>query len=121
MSNDVYGEGTRLRRHTGSVPSKTVSIYMAGDVSHAKQVIRQFVLQEPSCVTVVAADYVYAGGEEAGFVVAFRAYPRFPGDVGGLSSKATRLANRLREALGQRSYMIDDGTTTRWFNEEAAE
>lgn len=93
---------------------------MAGDVAHAKQVIRKFCREMPSCVTVVEAAYIYTGGEEAGFVATFRAYPRFPESAGPMLSKAKSLAVRLRSELGQRSYMIDDGVTTSWFSGEKA-
>lgn len=120
MSENVYGNATRLAAvaFARSQPSKSVSVYMAGDVAHAKQVVRKFCREMPSCVTVVEAAYIYTGGEEAGFVVTFRAYPRFPESAGLLATKASFLADRLRQELGQRSYMIDDGVTTSWFSEE---
>lgn len=122
MSQNVYGNATRLASGgpTSSLTSRSVSIYMAGDVAHAKQVIRKFCREMPSCVTVVEAAYLYTGGEEAGFVVTFRAYPRFPESAGLLATKASFLADRLRDELGQRSYMIDDGVTTSWFSGEKA-
>lgn len=123
MSENVYGNATRLvaGAPASSLASRSVSIYMAGDVAHAKQVIRKFCREMPSCVTVVEAAYLYTGGEEAGFVVTFRAYPRFPESAGLLATKASSLANRLREELGQRSYMVDDGTTTTWVSDKEVE
>lgn len=116
MSDNVYGTSTRLgtAEQSHSLPSKSVAIYMAGDVGHAKQVVRKFCRDVPSCVTVVEAAYIYTGGEESGFVATFRAYPRFPESAGPLREKAQALAEWLRDELGQRSYMIDDGTTTSW-------
>lgn len=93
---------------------------MAGDISHAMQVIRRFCQDVPCCVTVAQASYIYTGGEEAGFVVGFRNYPRFPSDPYTLRSTAADLADRLRSELGQRSWMLvdADGMTT-WSSKHA--
>jgi len=117
----MYGSSTHSRkwvRLTASCPTEEVSVYMAGDVEHAKQVIRRFCKDEPSCVTVTPTAYIYTGGEEAGFVVAFRNYPRFPSARGSLEVKARELAEMLREALGQKSYMIVAESGTTWSTEE---
>jgi hypothetical protein len=91
---------------------------MAGDIEHAKQVIRLFCKDEPSCVTVTPTAYIYTGGEEAGFVVAFRNYPRFPSARGSLEVKARELAETIRTALGQKSYMIVAESGTIWRTEQ---
>ena len=87
---------------------------MAGDVEHAKQVIRRWCKESPCCVTVTPTTFIYRGGEEDGFVVGFRNYPRFPTDHYTLRSMAADLAEALRGELGQDSYMsVDhDGVTT---------
>ena len=121
MSANVYGESTRTPKAVAALPSGSISIYMAGDVVHAKQIIRKFCREMPSCVTLVAADYLYTGGEEAGFIVTFRVYPRFPESAGLLKTKADFLAELLRKQLGQRSYMVDDGTTTTWVSDREVE
>lgn len=96
-------------------PTRVVEVFMAGDVEHAKQIVRKFCLESPCCVTVTPTTFVYTGGEEAGFVVGFRNYPRFPTDPYTLRAAASDLAERLREALGQRSYMsVDAGGMTTW-------
>jgi len=87
---------------------------MAGDVEHAKQVIRRFCVDFPTCVTVSPTTYIYTGGEEVGFVVAFRNYPRFPTTLAALESKASSLANLLRESLAQDSCMIVCPAVTSW-------
>ena len=111
----MYGSSTRIGGvDKASIPSMTVTIYMAGSVDHAKQVVRKFCRVRPSCVTVTPTDYVYDGGEEAGFSVSFRAYPRFPSEIDTLPGKASDLAGLLMDELGQRSYMIDDGVMVVW-------
>jgi hypothetical protein len=94
--------------------TRVIELFMAGDVEHAKQIIRVFCKDSPCCVTVTPTTYVYRGGEEAGFVVGFRNYPRFPGDAYSLRSLASDLGEQLRNATGQDSYMIVDanGMTT---------
>ena len=121
MSANVYGESTRTPKAVASLPSGSISIYMAGDVVHAKQIIRKFCREMPSCVTLVSADYLYTGGEEAGVIVTFRVYPRFPESAGLLKTKANFLAELLRKQLSQRSYMVDDGTTTTWVSDKEVE
>lgn len=96
-------------------PTRVVEVFMAGDIAHAKQVIRRFCRDIPCCVTVTQTAFIYDGGEEAGFVVGFRNYPRFPTDAYTLRSTATDLAERLRVELGQKSYMtVDAGGQTTW-------
>lgn len=95
--------------------TRVVEVFMAGDVGHAMQVIRRFCRDVPCCVTVTPTTFVYMGGEESGFVVGFRNYPRFPSDAYTLRSTAADLADRLRPELAQRSYMIvDAGGMTTW-------
>lgn len=106
------GEPRETRRHE---PTKVVELFVAGDVEHAKQVIRRFCMERPCCVTVTPTTYVYRGGEESGFVVGFRNYPRFPSDAGDLRTLAADLGDALRRELGQDSYMVvDHGGMTSW-------
>lgn len=118
----MYGDATKVKAACGAAhgsrsltePTRTVEVFMAGDIGHAKQVIRRFCRDVPCCVTVTPTTYIYRGGEEAGFVVAFRNYPRFPADSYTLRATASDLAEKLRDELGQDSYMtVDaDGMTT---------
>jgi hypothetical protein len=91
-----------------------VSLYMAGDIKHAKQVIRLYCKYNPACVTVTPTTFIYRGGEEAGFVVGFRNYPRFPSHLAAIESHAVSLADELREQLGQDSHMIVSSASTVW-------
>lgn len=109
----MYGESTKSTKSAGCAPC-SVEVFMAGDVEHAKQVVRRFCKDRPSCVTVTPTSYIYTGGEEAGFVVSFRSYPRFPADAAELTGKATELATRLVAELAQDSYMIVTPTATKW-------
>ena len=90
-----------------------VTIYMAGDVAHARQVVRAFVL-EGLCVTLEPTDYVYTGGVESGFRIGLLNYPRFPSSPSEILQKAVRLAARLREDLAQHSFLIVTPEKTYW-------
>ncbi len=117
----MYGTATHIhddaaaagetRRHE---QTRVVELFMAGDIEHAKQVIRRFCKERPCCVTVTPTTYIYNGGEEAGFVVGVRNYPRFPTDAHTLREEAGDIGDALRDALGQDSYMVvdHDGLTT---------
>lgn len=110
----MYGASTRFRKHSASCDTAEVSLYMAGDIEHAKQVIRLYCKHNPTCVTVTPTTFIYRGGEEAGFVVGFRNYPRFPSDLAALEAHASPLADELREQLGQDSHMIVTSVDTVW-------
>jgi hypothetical protein len=112
----MYGSKPENVTTTGTVECETaiVSLYMAGDVEHAKQIVRRFCKEVPVCVTVSPTSYIYTGGEELGFVVTFRNYPRFPSTQAALKSKASALANLLRESLAQDSCMIVTPRVTLW-------
>lgn len=77
------------------VPTLQFSIYMAGDVAQAKQVCREHCFFVGLCVTVEPVDYIYTGGEEAGFRVGLINYPRFPTTSDDLRTKAFELADTL--------------------------
>ena len=109
----MYG----MQRDPKACPSADASVYMAGDVCHAKQVIRAWCKSHPSCVTVSSTTYIYSGGEESGFVVSFRNYPRFPSSSASLLEKSRLLAAELLVRLGQDSYMIVCGELTEWHTE----
>lgn len=123
----MYGKSTTTKYRTPQSgetvrhePTRVVEVFMAGDIEHAKQIVRRFCIDTPICVTVTPTTFVYTGGEESGFVVGFRNYPRFPTDPYSLRAAAADLAERLREALGQRSYMsVDAGGMTTWITRDA--
>lgn len=119
--NAMYGESTVIHRPTAAVgevsrhdQTRIVEVFMAGDIEHAKQLIRRYCAESPCCVTVTPTTYIYRGGEEAGFVVGVRNYPRFPADSYTLRERASEIGELLRDAMGQDSYMVADhsGQTT---------
>lgn len=102
-------------------PAITVEIFMAGDIAQAKQEIRRFVLENKICVTVSPIDYIYNGGQEAGFVVGLRNYPKFPSDAYTLRRLARDLAELLRRELCQDSFMVSDGSQSVWSSTRGSE
>lgn len=120
---DMYGQTTRIADARMKRPdedirheqTRVVEIYMAGDLEHAKPVVRHFCHKYKVCVTLTPTTFFYNGGEESGFVVGFRNYPKFPTDSYTLRRTAQELADWLREELFQRSYMVVDcGGMTTW-------
>lgn len=82
------------------------TIHMAGDINHARQICRLFVL-EGACVQLAACDYIYTGGMETGFTARIMHYARFPKEESELLDQAQRLAYILCEHLGQMSFSIE--------------
>ena len=96
------------------IPSYWIKLYMAGDLSQAKQVCREFCFAKGWCVTVSPTTYIYTGGEEEGFMIGMVNYPRFPTDHLVLWNKAKELAKLLRTRLCQHSYLLQDPYKTLW-------
>lgn len=99
-----------------TAPTIRFNIYMAGDLAQAKQVCREYCLDVGLCVHVEPVDFIYTGGEEAGFKVGLINYPRFPADVAQIAERATALADRLMLRLCQHSYSIVGPSETVWFS-----
>lgn len=102
------------------VPTIRFDIYMAGDSAQAKQVCREYCFAEGFCVHIEPVDFIYTGGEEAGFKVGIINYPRFPTTEGDLREKAGSLADLLMTRLCQHSYSIVGPSVTEWFSRRPA-
>jgi hypothetical protein len=92
---------------------------MAGDITQAKQVCREYCWEVGLCVTIEPTTYIYTAGEEEGFRVRLINYPRFPNNYDGLRARAVALAARLAIKCCQRSYTIAGPDTTEWFTLDA--
>lgn len=101
-------------------PTIRFDIYMAGDLAQAKQVCREYCFDAGLCVHVEPVDFIYTGGEEAGFKVGIINYPRFPATESALRDTATVLAKRLMERLCQHSFSIVGPAETEWFSRRPA-
>lgn len=107
-------------------PTKVVhtirfDIFMAGDINHAKQVCREYCYEVGLCVSVEPVDFIYTGGEEAGFKIGLMNYPRFPTDKATLKVRATTLAENLMKILCQQSFSIVGADETEWFSRRPSE
>jgi len=83
-----------------------IHIWMAGDYDAARHVCRTICSEKGACYSISKTDYIYSGGEEAGFVVNLINYPRFPKKPKELMNEARLLGKRLADYLGQGSYTI---------------
>lgn len=100
-----------------TVETYTLNLYMAGDIHQARQVCREYCMEVGLCVTVTPTTYIYTGGEEAGFIVGFINYPRFPASSGELWDTAMSLAKQLRNRLCQHSFTIVGPDNSEWHTE----
>lgn len=82
-------------------------IWMAGDYDDAKRVCREVCAEKGACYSITPHDFIYSGGEEAGFCVTVLNYPRFPKTPQCLSDETASLAHKLMLRLGQGSYTIE--------------
>lgn len=96
--------------------SATVEIFLAGPIEVAKQIIRRECMARGLCVTIEPTLYIYTGGEETGYRVALRNYPRFPVSVQDLEARARELFHVLLDETHQNSGMIQGPVETVWFS-----
>jgi hypothetical protein len=96
-----------------SAPTFTATIHMAGCYRTATEVCRRFCM-EGLCVTVEPSTFVYTGGAEEGFRIGLLNYPRFPAEPDKIVQTAFRLADKLRKACCQHSWLIVTPTETIW-------
>lgn len=101
-----------------SSPTFNYAIYMAGDYAKAKQVCRVYCWNVGMCINIMPADYIYTGGEEAGFKIEFINYPRFPITEVALLMHAQTLAALLAEQLCQKSWSIVGPNETHWYSRD---
>jgi hypothetical protein len=94
---------------------------MSGQIEVAKQIIRRDVLANPLCVTIEPTTYIYAGGEESGFVVGLLNYPRFPSTQAALDDRAEYMARELLDGTHQHSALIQSPFQTVWITRRAGE
>lgn len=90
------------------------TVHMAGDINHARQVIRKFVL-EGACVQLTPCEYIYTGGLEVGFTARFIQYPRFVQHEHTIYRNAEKLGALLCEELCQASFTIETSAGVYYF------
>lgn len=97
-------------------PTIRFDIFMAGDLAGAKQICRRYCFDVGLCVTIEPVDFIYTGGEEAGFKIGLINYPRFPSTEADLNAHAVALGHLLMEGLFQQSFSVVGPAETEWFS-----
>lgn len=92
----------------------TVRLYLSGPIEVAKQTIRAETMRAGLCVTIETTDYIYTGGEEAGYVVGLLNYPRFPCEPQQLEERARDLMQKLLLETHQHSALMVTPAQSEW-------
>lgn len=105
---------------TGATTTATyqATIWIAGDIESAKQVIRERAYYDGMCVTVTPTTFIYTGGEESGVSLGICEYPRFPRPHAEILEAARHLVSVLLPALNQRTALIVATDVTEWISIE---
>lgn len=98
------------------VPTYTVRLYVAGDIESAKRLLRREFYSRGGCVTVERTDFLYTGGEEAGMVIGFVNYPRFPKEPADIWQRAAKIAEALLPELNQKTALLVAPDRTAWLS-----
>ena len=96
-----------------SEPTRSVTLYVAGDFAAARQACREFCM-DGLCVTVTPTTFVYTGGAEDGVSVGLVNYLRFPSSHEELADTAARLGEFLLGRLCQHSFLVVQPDRTVW-------
>lgn len=90
----------------------TARLYVAGPIEKAKEIIRRECFPKGLCVTIEPTTYIFAGGEEVGYVVGMIDYPRYQDAHHLLFDKAQRLLETLvRETHQWSGTIVTPGAT----------
>jgi len=90
-------------------------IYIAGPKHKAEDVCRKFV-ERGACVNIYETNYIFKYGEQAGVVVEFINYPRFPMTPEQLKNMAEELGMLLLTEMSQGSFTIQTSTETIFYD-----
>ena len=106
---------------TKTEPTFQARIYMSGPIEVAKQAVRRFTLEHGECVTIDPTLFIYTGGEEAGFVIGFVNYPRFPRTPAQIIERARKLMLEVLDATYQHSALLVAGDVSEWVSKREEE
>jgi len=101
---------------TKDEPTFTAKLYVAGPIEQAKTIIRRECFPRGLCVTIEPTLYIYACGEEAGYVVGLLNYPRYPEAPAFLFTKAQMLLETLIRETHQWSGLLVTPDLTRFIS-----
>lgn len=91
-----------------------ISLYLSGPIEAAKQILRAECLREGLCVTIEPTQFIYTGGEEAGYRVGLLNYPRFPTTLAALRERSEAILHLLLEGTHQHSGLLVAPDTSLW-------
>lgn len=97
------------------IESYSCTLHIAGSYDVAVQVAKEFSYNHGICFQITKTQYVYTGGTEDGMTVRLIAYPRFPKPSYVILSEMETFAEILAEKLCQKSYTIEDSTSTKYY------
>lgn len=100
----------------GSIKTWTASIYIGGDIDVARQKIRELCFPKGLCATLIPTEYIYAGGEEKGFVIGMIQYPPFPETEKSLENKAVKVGKEIAKVCFQWSFSVVMPSKTLYFS-----
>lgn len=105
---------------TETSPTYIIRLYLSGPIDVAKQTLRAECLTAGLCVTIEPTQYIYTGGEEAGYVVGLLNYPRFQTAPEGLRIRAMALMVALLDATHQHSALMVTPEESLWITKRDA-
>ncbi|EJF31744.1 MULTISPECIES: hypothetical protein [Enterobacteriaceae] len=104
-------------KEKNAVDAYFATIHMAGDINHARQICRKFVMSG-NCVQLTPCEFIYTGGMEVGFTVRLMNYARFPRELDEIDSDALQLACQLCRELCQLSFTIETPHTSTYYTDD---
>lgn len=93
------------------------TLHMAGDIDHARQLIRKFV-DRGACIQLAPCEYIYTRGMEAGFTARVINYPRFPKGSTKILKEVRELGEFLAEELAQKSFSVETEYETHYYTHD---
>lgn len=97
-----------------------VKLYLSGPIEAAKQLLRAECLREGLCVTIEPTQFIYTGGEEAGYVVGLINYPRFPAQPEAINDRARAIMEMLMKGTFQSSALMMTPDESTWISSRPA-
>lgn len=71
------------------------------DLDDVRTICDKYINEIGDCITITPTEFRYVGGDEQGVIVGYINYPRFPHSEEEITTRALRLAELLRDGLGQ--------------------
>lgn len=99
-----------------SIPSATVTIFIAGSIDQCKLLLAEAAAERGACWSVEPTEFIYTGGREVGCVVRSINYPRFPKSEVDLMEEGLQTARMLLVRMFQGSCSVVGPKETVWLS-----